>query len=173
MHTSYISMAPQFALLGYWVNGHFILGVRSRAAHTCISCISCEVRATLRCITMPEPYRTSPAVRDGIRKPSDSSLGKQELETRVPRGRHKILSWLCGYVVPGALGRWNDVFPPLKRWAFLFRPARRDWSFEVTPAQFFAFGAAAWADFCRSSSKFSLIFRVSRMIRPERFLINR
>jgi len=45
---------------------------------------------------------------------------------RVPRGRHRILSWHHCCAVPEALGSLNDAFPPLKRWAFLFRPAGRD-----------------------------------------------
>jgi len=32
------------------------------------------------------------------------------------------------YTVPGALGFLTNTFPALKRWAFLFRPAERDWA---------------------------------------------
>jgi len=52
--------------------------------------------------------------------------GWREEGTRVPRGRHKISGWRRGCAVPKALGHLFSGFPPLKRWAFLFRPARRD-----------------------------------------------
>jgi hypothetical protein len=68
----------------------------------------------------------SPALRDEIRKPSASALGGRNWTNRVPRARHNMARTQFS-AVPGGLGFLFHVYPRLKPWAILCRPAGRDW----------------------------------------------
>ena len=68
----------------------------------------------------------SPAERDGIGKPSDSSLGKRDSMILSASGTAQYGASTKHSAVPGGLGFFSRATHRSKRWAILYRPAARD-----------------------------------------------